>query len=312
MAGARRLRFVHEAGVTFSQLRVLQAVARTGNVTRAAAELGTSQPAVSHALRALERELDMPLLIRRNDGISLTAVGEAVSRRATLILNQLEALGQEVASARGHADGRLRIGVMPSVNARLMPRVLRAFCARHPEITTTVLEGSDDEVLEWVQTGAVDVATVTGAVRGLATTILTRDRLLAILPAGHRLAAGATVGLPDLAREPFIMSTGGCEPLITGLARRAGVRLRPHYRVRDSNSILAMVAQQLGVTIMPELALPTETSGVCPVPLEPAEQRTIMLAVPADAAPLPTAQALIEQARRTLEEAAPAAPVSSG
>jgi DNA-binding transcriptional LysR family regulator len=282
--------------VTFSQLRVLQAVARTGNVTRAAEELGTTQPAVSHALRSLERELDTPLLIRRSDGVTLTAVGRAVSQRAALILNQLEGLHQELAAARGTADGRLRIGVIPSVNARLMPRLLRSFRAAHDSVRLTVLEGSDDEVLDWVKTGAVDVATVTSTDRDLATTTLAVDRVLALLPAAHPLAARTAVAVRDLAREPFIMSTGGCEPLVTDIARRAGARLRSHYRVRDTGSIITMVAEHLGVTIMPELALPSDTAGVCAVPLEPAEERTIMLALPADAAPLPVARAFVEHA----------------
>jgi DNA-binding transcriptional LysR family regulator len=290
--------------LTFSQLRVLQAVARAGNMTRAAAELGTTQPAVSHALRSLERELDMPLLIRRSDGVALTAVGRAVSHRAALILNQLEGLSQELAAARGNADGRLRLGVIPSVNARLMPRLLRAFRATHDRVHLTVLEGSDDEVLEWVKTGAVDVATVTSTAGDLATTTLACDRMLALLPAAHPLAARTVVAVRDLAREPFIMSTGGCEPHITELARRAGVRLRSHYRVRDTNSIIAMVAEHLGVTIMPELALPSSPAGVCAVPLEPAEQRTILLALPSDGAPLPLARAFVEHVCHAVDASA--------
>jgi DNA-binding transcriptional LysR family regulator len=73
--------------------------------------------------------------------------------------------------------------------------------------------------------------------------------------------------------------------------------------VRDTNSILAMVAEHLGVTIMPELSLPTENTGVCIVPIEPAERRTILLAVPSDAPPLPAATAFIELASRPADAA---------
>lgn len=286
--------------MTLSQLRVLQAVARTGSMTRAAGELGTTQPAVSHALRSLERELGVTLLIRLNNGVSLSAVGRAVSRRADLILNQLEALHQEVAAARGQREGRLRIGVIPSVNARLMPHLLQAFRATHNRIELRVLEGADAEVLEWAQTGAVDLATVTSTAPDLTTTPLASDRMVAILPASHPLATGHAIRLENLAREPFIMSTGGCEPLITDITRRAGVRLRCHYRVRDTNSILAMTAEHLGVTIMPELALPTNTPGVCVLPLEPTQQRTILLAHLSDTIPLPAANTFIDLARHAV------------
>jgi len=284
--------------VTFVQLRILQAVARTGNMTRAAEELRMTQPAVSHALRGLERELGVTLLIRRSDGVTPTAVGRAVTERAARILTQLEGLQQEAAAARGRAVGRLLLGVFPSVNARLFPRILAAFSAAHPEVTLRVLEGSDAEVLDWLLTGAVDIATVTSVSPEIVTTTLTSDRMLAVVPAAHRLSERSAVRVADLAREPFIMSTGGCEPLITAVARQAGVRLRSHYRVRDAYSILAMVAEGLGVTIMPELALPVGATGIHALPLEPEESRTVLLGLPADCPPLPAAAAFAELARR--------------
>ncbi|MFG6198544.1 LysR family transcriptional regulator [Nonomuraea sp. JJY05] len=285
--------------MTFTQLRILLAVARTGNMTRAAEELNTTQSAVSHAMRSLESELGLSLLVRGSHGVSLTAGGRAVCHRATLILTQLEALEQEVAAARGADTGSLRVGVIPSANARLLPRILRAFGEAHPRVRLIVIEGSDGEVLDWLRTGAADVGTVSaGAVApdaaGLVTHPLATDRMLAVLPTGHALAVRGSVPVAELARHPFIMSTGGCEPLITALAREAGVSLRCHYRVRDTNSILAMVAEGLGVTVVPELSLPDHHPGVHAVPLEPASERTVLLALPAD--PLPAATAFAQLA----------------
>jgi DNA-binding transcriptional LysR family regulator len=284
--------------MTFGQLRVLRAVARTGNMTRAAEELGTTQSAVSHALGSLERELGLVLFVRGSGGVALTAAGRTVSSRADLILTQLEALHQEATAARGETGGRLRVGVIPSANARLLPRILRAFEAAHERVRLTVIEGSDAEVAEWLRTGAVDVGTVTAEAPDLVTVPLARDRLLAVLPAGHPLGVRAATTIAELSRYPFIMSTGGCEPLITELARRAGVRLRCHYEVRDTNSILALVAEHLGVSVMPELSLPPEHAGVRVVPLEPEELRTILLGVPAEGEPLPSATAFAELAVR--------------
>jgi DNA-binding transcriptional LysR family regulator len=283
--------------MTFTQLRILQAVARTGNMTRAAEELATTQSAVSHALRALEGELEIALLVRGNHGVSLTAAGHAVCRRATLILTQVEALEQEVAAAQEHERGNLRVGVIPSANARLLPPILRRFADAHSQVRLTVMEGSDDEVLEWLETGAADIATVSSGVwvpAGLVVRPLAADRMLAVLPSGHELGLCHSVSMVDLARHPFIMSTGGCEPLITALARAAGASLKCHYRVRDTDSILAMVAEGLGVSIVPELSLPAHRAGVHAIPLDPAAERTILLAWPTD--PLPTATAFAELA----------------
>ena len=112
--------------MTFAQLRALHAVALTGSVTRAAEQLLMTQPAVSHAIRGLERELGVSLLVRRPDGVSLTSVGADVAQRAIIILAQLEGLAPMPRRPAEHHSITLRIGVLSSVNARIMPALLRS------------------------------------------------------------------------------------------------------------------------------------------------------------------------------------------
>lgn len=285
--------------MTFTQLRILVAVARTGSMSRAAEESATSQSAVSHALRALERDLGAVLLVRGSRGVRLTAAGQAVYHRAVRILAELQALGQEAAAAGADEGGSLRVGTVPSANARLLPPILRRFRDTYPQVRLAVLEGSDAEVGDWLASGAADVAIVSAGTAhslpgGAVARPLATDRLLAILPIGHRLTAGAAVPVSELARYPFIMSAGGCEPLITALTAAAGTTLNCHYRVRDTHSILAMVAEDLGVSIVPELALPTHPDGVYTAELRPPATRTVHLVLPAE--PLSTAVAFAELA----------------
>ncbi|MBF6208304.1 LysR family transcriptional regulator [Nocardia asteroides] len=299
--------------MTFTQLRILQAVARTGSMTRAAEELSTTQSAVSHALRSLENELGIALLVRGNHGVSLTTTGRAVCRRATLILTQAEALKHDAATAREHERGSLRVGVIPSANTRLLPPILRRFTGAHPQVRLIVLEGSDQEVLEWLQTGAADIATLASGIEGTTRSSIEQaagvlvpagltawpfavDRMLAVVPGGHELGDCHSVSMAQLARHPFIMSAGGCEPLITSLARAAGANLKCHYRVRDINTILAMVAEGLGVSIAPELSLPAHHTGVHTIPLDPTADRIIFLALPADPRPMAIAFAELASA----------------
>ncbi|MCK2213468.1 LysR family transcriptional regulator substrate-binding protein [Actinomadura sp. ATCC 31491] len=152
-----------------------------------------------------------------------------------------------------------------------------------------VMEGSDGEVLEWLETGAADVAVLAAGppLAGLTARTLAADRMLAVLPSGHPLGVRVSVPVEELARHPFIMSSGGCEPLITALAEAAGASLKCHYRVRETGTILAMVAEGLGVSVVPELSLPAQVTGVHAVPLDPAAARTVLLTLPPD--PLPTA-----------------------
>lgn len=279
--------------MTLSQLRVLHVVANTGNLTRAAAQLGTTQPAVSHALRALEHELGAVLFTRRTGGVTLTPVGQAVSERVAIILNQLEGIQQAASTSLGHTHGRLRLGVIASVNVRLLPNVLRRFTASHERVRLTVLEGSDAEVIDWLRKGAVDIATVTSVPPDVDATEFADDQLLAVVPLGHRLAERRRIRVSDLANEPFVMSTGGCEPLIKAIAARQGVHLRTDYRARDTSSIISMVTEGLGVTIMPALSVPSGHVEICVRPLVPAEKRRIHFAVPRDRA-LPLAHTFVE------------------
>jgi DNA-binding transcriptional LysR family regulator len=287
--------------MTLTQMRVLDAVARHGHVTRAAEELMVTQPAVSHALRSLEKELGTKLVSRTPDGVALTSAGQVAARRAAAILNQVEGLHQELAVAAGRHVGTLRVGAFPSVTARLLPPIISSFRKAYPGVTLALLEGSDGELLDWIRTGAVDVATVTARKEGLQTTRLARDRMLALVPRQHPLAGRTAIALAEIGRDPFILSTGGCEPLIREIARRAGVSLRCHYEVRDSASILAMVREGLGVSLMPELAISRPTDVVA-IDLDPGEHRDVFLAVPADAEPLPTALAFIECAVNAVRE----------
>ena len=287
--------------MTFAQLRALHAVALTGSVTRAAEQLLMTQPAVSHAIRSLERELGVSLLVRRSDGVSLTSVGESVAERASIILSQLEGLRADVAAAAETQALPLRIGGLASTNARVMPQLLHEFAAAHPDVRVTLLEGSDSEVLDWLRTGAVDVAAVAEAPDDLLAAPLAVDELLAVVPVDHPLAARGSVPLSELGHEPFVMPAGGCAPLISSLARSAGVRLRRHYEVRDTVSITAMVRERLGVTIMPELSIPDDRSGLRVLPLEPRAHRRLALAVLRDAEPLPAALALMRLADASAE-----------
>src|SRR4029453_16398987 len=116
-----------------------------------------------------------------------------------IILNQLEGIHQAASTSRGHAHGRLRIGVIASVNARLLPNVLRRFTASHERARLTVLEGSDAEVIDWLRKGAVDIATVTSVPPDVDGTEFADDQLLAVLPLGHRLAGRRRIRVSDLA-----------------------------------------------------------------------------------------------------------------
>jgi DNA-binding transcriptional LysR family regulator len=283
--------------ITFTQLRTLLAVADQGGFTAAAEQLGTTQPAVSRAIHALEVELGTPLLARSRDGVRLTEAGRRALGHARDALAEHDRLRVDVAATAGRVTGTLRLASIPSATARLLPARLRTFTTRYPQVQVRLFEGTDQEVRRWLEQGAAEVAVVTLPTTGtkLDTRPLAQDELVAVLPAGHQLAARPSVPLAALAAEPFILSTGGCQPLIAAAARRAGARLNLAFEARETATVLAMVAARLGVSVVPTLSLPAEQNhAIVARPLDPPTPRRLGLAVRSLAEATPAARAFLD------------------
>jgi DNA-binding transcriptional LysR family regulator len=282
--------------ITFTQLRTLLAVVDQGGFTAAAEQLGMTQPAVSRAIHVLEAELGTPLLARGRDGVTLTEAGRRALGHARAALGEHDRLRADVAATAGRVTGTLRLASIPSATARLMPARLRTFTTRYPRVTVRLFEGTDQEVRRWLEQGAAEVAVVTLPTTGtrLETRPLAQDELVAVLPAGHQLAVRPSVPLAALGSEPFVLSTGGCQPLIIAAARSAGARLNLAFEARETATVLAMVAAGLGVSVVPTLSLPTEADAIVARPLDPPTPRRLGLAVRSLAEAGPAARAFLE------------------
>lgn len=291
--------------VTLQQLRVLVAVAEVGGFTKAAGTLRMTQPGVSHTIAGLEAELGAPLVERDRGGVRPTEVGERVLVHAREILGMVERIGYEASGEKELKTGKLRIGSFPSAASRILPALMGAFNDRYPGIEVTLVEGTDQDVLEYIRSRAVDVGFVTLPAGELEIVPVAEDQLLAVLPGWHPLADAVTVGIERLVEEPFVMSKGGCEPLISSAFRSAGCRPSTRFEVQDMSTILAMVSEGLGVTVVPELALPRHPESLedlRTVPLDPPVQRCLALATRSLDTASPAATAFVNLARRPSEE----------
>ncbi|MFL5807275.1 MAG: LysR family transcriptional regulator [Roseiflexaceae bacterium] len=282
--------------MTLVQLQVFVAVVESGSFTAAAERLGMTQSATSHALAGLEAALGVRLLERHRQGVTPTMVGGDVLAHARAMLAESEHIRQLAAATRGLAAGRLRIGSFHSVSARLLPGIFRAFQQRYQGIEVVLFEGTDQEVSEWIQTRIVDVGFVTGPAAGFETTEIAQDELYVIVAGEHRLARAAHVHVAQLVAEPFILSKAGCEPLIRDIYRQADVAFHARYEISDVATILAMVQEGLGASIIPELSIPEGMPGIVALRLEPPVYRHLSLATLSGATP-PAVQAFIHQAQ---------------
>jgi Transcriptional regulator len=267
--------------MTLAQLQALVTVIEMGSFTTASEELGMTQSAVSHAIASLETELGVTLLRRDRAGLILTDVGQRVIPQAREILARAESIRQEAAATRGLAAGKLRLGSFPSISARFLPGALRMFRQRYPKIEIVLLEGTDQEVRAWIEARMVDIGVVTLPTEGVDVTPIAHDEFLVVVPEAHSLAKKSSIRIELLAHEPFIMSTGGCEPLIKAIFDKAKVEPQVQLEVREIAAILAMVQEGMGITIIPEMSLPSQLpTGITTRHLQPTAWRHLALAVP--------------------------------
>jgi DNA-binding transcriptional LysR family regulator len=278
---------------TLLQLKSFVAVVEQGGFTAASRRLGLSQPAVSRAVATLEKELGLPLLVRGRDGLTLTEAGALALTHAREAVRHLTLMRTELAALAGEITGTLSLASLPSVTGTLVAPHLRAFTQRHPAVTIRLLEGSEQEVRDWLDQGAAEAGVVSLPIKGLSVAVLGDQDMVAVVPSDNRLADWDEVSYAELAKEPFIRSTGGCAEVYTPVARRAGVDLDVAFEAREMSAVLEIVRAGLGVSIVPSAGLPDLPDGVVVRALVPKTVRRLGIAVSASASA--PARAFLEQ-----------------
>jgi DNA-binding transcriptional LysR family regulator len=245
--------------MTLTQLEIFSLVAELRGFTLAANRLGISQSAVSHAMKSLEQELGVELLRRHQSQVELSDIGEQLLLRARAMLGLANTLRQEAADAKGMKTGTLRIGSFgTTASIKLLPPILRAYRQAHPGIEVHIDEGPDRQVLQWLDERRIDIGFVVLPEERFDTFDLIEDRMVALLPFDHPLAAQLQLALNDLCNDPFVLTEAGSSELVSRLFNAA--RLQPDIRYRCSQllSTLDTVSRGDAITIVAEGSLPDE------------------------------------------------------
>lgn len=239
------------------QLRYLIAVAHHGSFTRAALELHVAQSALSEQVRRLERELGEQLLVRDRRGVHPTPAGETVLERGRRVMAEVDALTEEIASARGQTRGTLRLGILPPLAPLDVPALLEAFHDHCPEVELRLWEGTASETIQRLRDDqldaafmAMDVAQLPAPLAGLSAG---RDELVVACPPDHPLATVNDVHLGLLADEPLVTSPPGSSlhAVATDALHAAGVAHRAAFESNHLGTIRALIARGLGVGLLP-------------------------------------------------------------
>lgn len=291
-------------------LRVLRAVARTGSFSAAARELGCTQPAVSQQMKGLEASAGTPLLVRGAREMRLTEAGDALVRHADGILAGLTAAEEEVAAIAGLRAGRVRLASFPSGSSTLVPGAVADMRTRHPGTNVSLVEAEPPHSVEMLRAGDCDITLAfryvdlpTPAEESWADLVvrpLLTDRLVGIVPAGHRLA-GSTgpARIDELAEEEWIAGCPRCRRHLVEVCERAGFTPRIDFATDDYPAVVGLVAAGLGVAVLPELALDSvRHQGVAVLEMRPAVEREVVALTLPDLANVPAVDMMLARLTR--------------
>jgi DNA-binding transcriptional LysR family regulator len=265
-------------------LRYFVATAETGSVTRAARQLGVSQPSISAAIAQIEDDFRVQLFIRHHaKGLSLTSAGERVLVEARGLLAHAREF-QASAGALGEGlRGEIAVGCFITLAPFAMPGLLQGFEKLHPEIAVRCEEWNQEEILAGLRSGRIEMAlTYAYATSGeFATDVMAELPPRAILPVDHPLAAKRAVSLRDLAEEPMVLlDLPHSREYFLSLFRAYNLEPRIVYRTRSYDMVRGLVGRHRGYGILnaiPRMPYTYDGTQVAAVPILEDLPRTLVV-----------------------------------
>lgn len=261
------------AAPSLSQLLAFTAVASTGSFNAAADELGTTQPAISQQIKALESSLGVKLFDRQRTGADLSPEGRALLPHAEAALRAAQALLSEAKALR-HGLQELSIAAIPTLAPYLLPAVIEELQLQRPDLRLSVSELRTSELVAAVQNGQVDLGLMAGssAPALLRLAVVGRDEFLLAVGRRHRLAGAKSVRLEDVADEDLLLlEEGHClREQALEVCRLAKLGRTRDVQAVGLSTICQMVAAGQGVTLLPRSAALVEAHsdrGVVALPI---------------------------------------------
>lgn len=288
--------------MTFTQLEIFALIAELKSFTATAEKLGISQSAVSHALKSLEQQWGINLISRSQSDIELTTTGQQLLTHVKELLSISNTLEKEVAAIHGLNEGTLRIGSFgASSSIYLLPEILETFRQRYPKIEIYIDEGEDKEVAQWLLERRIEVGFLIMPDERFDTFPLIEDRFVALIPNQFPLAQQLYIDPAQLENCPFIMTMAGSRYQVELILKNFNVKPDIKFYVSQILSIVSMVHNQLGVSIVSDMVITKELLSLYPNvvkrPFKPNLKRSIGLAVKNKKHMSPAVKAFIEVAQ---------------
>lgn len=261
------------------------AVAEHLNFHRAAQALGISQSSVSARIRALEVELGIMLFERNTRGVRLTEAGRLFVERIAAGIDQLDHAVKTAGMTASGECGRLHIGVHGLIAGSFLDNLVAGYRRDHPCIAVEMTEATARDAIMQIRAGRIDVAFIVGAFElpDCHSRPIWSEPLVVALPVDHRLADQPGVTWDDLASEQFLVRHGGTGPqvhdhIVLRLAGRWSQPAIQRFEV-ERGTLLSMVAQGFGVTLLGAASGLFPTAGIVLLPITDEPEPVVFSAI---------------------------------
>ncbi|GAA0557529.1 LysR family transcriptional regulator [Halomonas salifodinae] len=294
--------------LTFRQLQVFQAVYRQQSYSRAAEQLGLTQPAVSAQIRQLEQVLEQPLFKYAGKTLHILPAADALSASVQAIFGQVSSLQMELSELAGTIRGELNLAAV-STAQYVVPHILARFRARYPEVQVRLRVCNRGQALERLAERRDDLV-IMGMVPSdpnLAFMPILDNELIPVVWPGHPLLGAKAPTLDDFAHHYVLMREpgSGARTAFEEFAARERVSLSHTIELGTNEAIKQGVMAHLGVAVLPRLAVQLEiASGLLASPRLPGFplRRSWCTVHPKDRPPSPVTELFLRFVREILPE----------
>lgn len=259
--------------------RIFRQIINSGGFTKAAESLNMTQSAVSHAISNLEKEMGFPLFIRNKASIALTPEGKLLSEHVEAYIAAEDRLQNQIHALNRLEHGTLRVGSFTSASARFLPKILKIFDIRYPQIKVEIYDEDYDRIKLKLKQGLIDVGF-------LIEDYITedhhampcfKDEMVIVVPFSHDFEGVEALPLKAIEKYDFIMPDNDQDFYLKKLLSKNQVHPNVKFKFQLMSTVFSMVEEGLGITLVPDSTLLKRNHKVDILSLEPPLYRTIHL-----------------------------------
>ena len=242
----------------FRQMECFLAVARLGNLSRAAEEMFLTQPTLTARLKGLEEEVGDQLFVRTSRGMRLTEAGREFMPYAERVIGSFEEGKRQVAELQDASGGQLVLGASPGVGTYALPGLLERFTAAYPRVSISVRTGHSEAILEMTLREEVQLG-LTRSMKHpeIESLTLYEDELVLVVDPDHRFTGGGSANIAEVGEEQLIFfdHDSSYYEQTHSMFREASIRELKTMEVDNIEAAKRMVEHRLGVAFLPRTAV---------------------------------------------------------